>query len=295
MAAGRLADKVALITGAGRGIGREYALAFAREGARVVVNDLGGSLQGRGESKDPANQVVAEIEAQGGQALASYANVASHAEAARSVRETLEAFGRIDVLVNNAAVSRRGPLLELDEEGWDLTVDTHLKGSFNFIRHAAPHMLEQGSGSIINTTSGAAFIPTARSAVYAAAKGGLISLMMSLSVEFAPRQVRVNCVSPGLTATRLGNTAFEDMQRAFELSEADLREQIGDPQPPAAMAPLALFLASDASREVTGRTFEVVGESIHLVTAPTRSRSFVKPGGWSAEDFFSSFPRRFDS
>jgi len=291
---GRLEGKVAIITGAGRGIGREYALAFAREGAKVAVNDLGGSLQGRGESRGPADEVVAEIEALGGEAISSYADVANHEEAARSVDETLAAFGRVDVLVNNAAVSRRGPLLELDEEGWDLTIDTHLKGSFNFIRHAAPHMLAQGSGSIINTTSGAAFIPTARSGVYAAAKGGVLSLMMSLSVEFAPQQVRVNCVSPGLTATRLGNTAFEDMQQAFGLSETELVEQIGAPQSPAALAPLAIFLASDASREISGRTFEVVGESIHLVSAPTRSRTFVKPGGWSAEDFFDAFPRRFE-
>ncbi len=290
----RLSDKVALITGAGRGIGREYALAFAREGARVVVNDLGGSLQGEGDSSEPANDVVREIEALGGKAIASVADVADYDQAAETVQAAVNAFGGIDILIANAAVIRRAPIVELPEQAWDAIIGTTLKGTYNFVHHAAPLMVEAGGGTILTVTSGGAWIPNPRSVAYATAKGGIISFTMSLAAELAQTGVTVNALSPGLTSTRLGDGAVADVQRSFGISAADLREQIGASQPASALAPLAIFLASNEARSITGRIFEVAGDCINVVNPASRGRSFVHAGGWTLDDVFQSFPRSFD-
>ncbi|MBW2497799.1 MAG: SDR family NAD(P)-dependent oxidoreductase [Deltaproteobacteria bacterium] len=291
---GRLADKVAIVTGAGRGIGRAYALAFAREGARVVVNDIGTSLQGRGTSEEPAAVVAREIEALGGKALASDADVADFEKVARTVAETLDAFGRIDVLVTNAGISRRMPITELTEEGWDTTIGAHLKGTYNFVHHVAPHMLSKGSGTILTVTSGAAWVPNPRSLAYSAAKGGIFSLTIGLAAELAGSGVTVNALSPGLTSTRLGNGALEEIRSSTTLSEQEIADLVGPIQPAEAMAPLAIFLASEAGRRITGRIFEVAGNSIHTIRPASRERSFVRDGGWSTDDLFDSFPRSLD-
>ncbi len=290
----RLSEKVALITGAGRGIGREYALAFAREGARVVVNDLGGTLQGEGDSPEPANDVVREIEALGGKAIASFSDVTDHDQAAKTVKAAVDAFGGVDILIANAAIVRRAPILELPEAGWDAVIDATLKGTYNFVHHAAPLMVEAGGGTILTITSGGAWIPNPRSVAYATAKGGIISFTMSLAAELAESGVTVNALSPGLTSTRLGDGAVADMQRSFGISAADLREQIGASQPAGALAPLAIFLASSEARRITGRIFEVAGDCINVVNPASRGRSFVHAGGWTLDDVFQSFPRSFD-
>ena len=290
----RLSDKVALITGAGRGIGREYALAFAREGARVVVNDLGGSLQGEGDSAEPANAVVREIEALGGKAIASLADVADYDQAAETVKAAVSAFGGIDILIANAAIVRRAPIVELPEQAWDAVIDTTLKGTYNFVHHAAPVMVEAGRGTILTITSGASWIPNPRSVAYAAAKGGIISFTMSLAAELAETGVTVNALSPGLTSTRLGDGAIADMTQSFGISVEALRRQIGASQPADALAPLAIYLASEQARDINGRIFEVAGDCINLVNPASRGRSFVHVGGWTTDDVFASFPRNLE-
>jgi NAD(P)-dependent dehydrogenase (short-subunit alcohol dehydrogenase family) len=291
---GRLEGQVALVTGAGRGIGRAYALAFAREGARVVVNDVGTTLQGEGRDASPAEAVVKEIEALGGRALASTADVADFAAVARTVHEALDTFGEIDVLVTNAGISRRMPIVELPEEGWDAILGAHLKGTYNFVHHVAPGMIERRRGTILTVTSGAAWHPNPRSVAYSAAKGGILSFTIGLAAELADAGVTVNALSPGLTATRLGEGAITDMKKAFGISAEALAEQIGVAQPDDALCPLALFLASSEARGITGRIFEVAGDRISIVHPAGRAAAFVRPGGWSTEDVFACFPRRFD-
>ena len=292
---GRLDERVAIVTGAGRGIGREYALTLAREGARVVVNDLGGALQGDGADPSPADSVAAEIEALGGHALADHADVADYAAAGRSVQRTLDAFGRLDILIANAAIVRRGPIIECDEATWDRVIATNLKGTYNFVHHAGRAMAERGSGRILTVTSGGSFGPSPRSAPYAASKGAVLSFSLCAAAELAPLGVTVNCLSPGLTATRLGEGAVADITKSFGITKEDFYADVGAPQPPDALAGLAAFLASDEGGCINGRIFEVAGDRIVLVNPPTRGDGFERAGGWKVDDVFADFPRSFDA
>lgn len=291
---GRLDGKVAIVTGAGRGIGREYALTLAREGARVVVNDLGSEPEEGSADRACADAVVAEIQAQGGQALASHADVADHAAAGRAVEDALAAFGSLDILIANAAIVRRGPITLCSEETWDTVIATNLKGTYNYVHHAGRVMLEQRSGSILTVTSGGSFGPSPRSAPYASSKGAILSFTLSVAAELAPSGITVNCLSPGLTATRLGRNAVADITRSFGISEEQFYADVGAPQRPDALAGLAAFLVSSEAREINGRIFEVAGDRISVIHPASRGQSFERPGGWSIDDVFANFPRRFD-
>ena len=290
----RLEGKVALVTGAGRGIGREYALALAREGAAVVVNDLGGALEGGGADSSLAAQVVSEIETIGGRAMATDADVSDFAAAARTVDAAVERFGRLDVLIANAAIVRRGPIVECAEATWDSVIETNLKGTFNYVHHAARAMTRQGSGRILTITSGGSFIPSPRSAPYASSKAAILSFTLCVAAELESAGITVNCLSPGLTDTRLGEGAIADITKSSGISREAFYAEVGAPQRPDALAPLAVFLASDEARAISGRIFEVAGERILLVHPPSRGRIFERPGGWSVDGVFASFPRRFD-
>lgn len=287
----RLKGKSAIITGAGRGIGREYALALAREGANVVVNDYGGGADGRGLSQGPADDVVREIQAIGAKAIPSYADVASFDDAQKTVQSCVDAFGTVDILITNAGMERRGQIWEISEDDWDTVHRIHAKGTFNYVRHVTPIMVAKKSGSIINVTSGAAWGGTLRIGPYAAAKGAIHSLMLVISNELQPYNVNVNCLSPGFTATRIVDDYIADLKESTETSDARVREIMAAAQPPANMAPMAVFLASDEGHGITGKTFQVAGDHITVVGAQAGTQHYAKAGGWSVDDVFASFPR----
>ncbi len=188
---GSLAGRVAVVTGSGRGIGRGIALALAGEGASVVVNDTGGGPNGAGSDKAPANDVVEEITRQGGHATPNYDSVARFEGADRIIKTALDSFGRIDVLVNNAGISRRAPIWEMTEDEWDAVIAVHLKGTFNCIRHASPHMMAQKYGRIVNIFSIAAFGSGTNHPPYAAAKGGVWGLTNQASRDLAPYGITI--------------------------------------------------------------------------------------------------------
>lgn len=273
-----LDGKVAIVTGAGGGIGRATALALAREGARVLVNDHGGARDGNGESREVADAVVAEIRALGGQAEASYDSVSDEASAERIVERAVTSFGRLDVLINNAGILRDKTLLKLSLTDWQAVLDVHLTGSFSCLRAAAAKMKDQGGGgSIVNTTSVSGLVGNFGQANYAAAKAGIYGLTRTASIELQRYGIRVNAVAP-LAKTRL----TEDLP---------LFEKIGDSLSPEHVAPVHVFLASDLSRDVTGVTLSVAGARISqfkLVESAGRHKD-DEPGIWTPSEIAEQF------
>jgi len=290
---GNLLDgKVAVVTGGGRGIGRCYAVALAAEGAKVVVNDLGGSDHGDGSSRSPAGEVVGEIEQAGGVAIPNYNDVSDFKGAAEIIQAALGEFGRIDAVISNAAIERRNFLHELTEEDWDAALGVNAKGTFNVAHHAARAMREQGSGTIILVTSGAAFSGTPRIGAYGASKAAVYSLNLTLSAELEDSHVSVNCVSPGATRTRLVDSWIEDMQKNQNMTEEQVMTTYGIQQPEN-MAPLVVYLCTDEGHKISGHTFEVAGDTIHLMPPPARHPSATNPRGglWTTEDMQEVIPK----
>ncbi len=253
--------RVVIVTGAGRGLGRAHALAFAREGAKVVVNDLGVSLDGRDPSGGPAAAVVDEIRAAGGEAIASTADIADWEQSAGLVRAALTAFGRLDVVVNNAGFVRDRMFANATEDEWDAVMRVHLKGHFCLSRHAAAHWRDEAKAGrpvdarIVNTSSGAGLQGSVGQSAYSAAKGGIAALTLVQAAELARYGVTANAIAPS-ARTRMTETVFADMMKK--------PEQGFDVMDPANVSPLVVWLGSAASREVTGRVFEVAGGSISL-------------------------------
>lgn len=248
----RLEGKVAIITGAGGGIGRAHALLFAQEGARVVVNDLGCERDGSGQS-DSAARVVKEIQAAGGEAVASGEAVGSFASAERIINTALSAFGRLDILINNAGILRDRTLLKMTEEEWDAVIQVHLKGTFACLQAAARAMKEQGQGGrIINTSSSSGLLGLFGQSNYGAAKAGIYALTRIAAQELAKYKITVNAIAPA-ALTRMLETI---PGVKGNVSEASLGPQW--------IAPLAAYLASDAAASISGQTFGAEGS--HLFT-----------------------------
>jgi len=272
-----LNGKVAIITGAGNGIGRATALLFAREGAQVVVNDLGGGRAGGDGDRSAADAVVAEIRKAGGTAEASYDSVASKEGARAIVDKALSAFGRVDVLLNNAGILRDKTLLKLELADWQAVLDVHLTGSFLCTQAAAEQMKAQGSGSIINTSSVSGMLGNFGQANYAAAKAGIYGLTRTASIELQRYGVRVNAVAP-IAKTRL----TEDLP---------LFEKIEDTLSPDHVAPAHLFLASDLAKDVTGVVLSVAGArmSVYKVVESPGKYKESDAGVWSAAEIAEHF------
>jgi NAD(P)-dependent dehydrogenase (short-subunit alcohol dehydrogenase family) len=286
----RLAGKVVAITGAGRGIGRGYAIAMAREGACVVVNDLGTDLAGGAQSRAPAGEVVSTILAEGGQAIANYADISSEDGAQSIVDDARREYGRLDALVNNAAVEFRGKLEEHSAEIFARVLAVNVTGSFNCTKAAIPLMLEQRAGAIVNTTSGAFWEGTDGVAAYGASKAGAFSLTLSQHTELAHRGISSNCIAPGATRTRMVDAWISQLSAENDQPEEQILAEWGI-QTADNLAPLAVFLCSDAGREISGFVFEVAGDRIQLVSRPSRGESITREGTeWTFETVADRLP-----
>lgn len=282
---GSLDGRVAIITGAGRGIGREHALLFAREGARVVVNDLGGANDGTGHDVGPAQQVVDEITAAGGHAVANTNNVASWEGAAEMVTQAIDEFGRLDILVNNAGILRDAFIAGMDESQWDAVIQVHLKGHAAPLRHAAGYWKAQTkaghevSASVINTASASGtFMPNAGQSNYGAAKAGIAALTLVAADELERYGVRVNAIAP-IARTRL-TLATPGMGAIFaeEVPEGEF-----DAFAPANISPLVARLAS-AECKLTGKVFAVQGGAITELQGWSGGATIEAEGPWTISD-----------
>jgi len=274
---GLLDGKVTIVTGAGNGIGRASALLFAREGAHVLVNDLGSARDGSGAAVSAADAVVAEIRAAGGSAEANHDSVSSQQGAEAIIAKALSAFGRVDVLLNNAGILRDKTLLKMSREDWQTVLDVHLTGSFFCSQAAAQKMKEQGSGSIINTTSVSGMLGNFGQANYAAAKAGIYGLTRTASIELQRYGVRVNAVAP-IAKTRL-------------TADLPMFEKIEDSLSPEHVAPAHLFLASGLSSDVTGVVLAVAGARMSVfkvVESPGKYKE-SDAGVWSAQEIADHF------
>jgi 3-oxoacyl-[acyl-carrier protein] reductase len=283
MSGGRLDGKVAIVTGAGGGIGREHARLFAQEGASVLVNDTG-----RRAGVDAAS-VVAEIEAGGGRAVADTTS-ATWDGAAAIVAHAVDAFGHVDILVNNATAARNADLWRVTEEEWDLAQDVNLKGYFALIRETAPHFCGQGAGAIVNTSSGSGFgHPSA--VAYAAAKEGVVGLTRTVARELGRFGVRCNAIRPLALgqSTRDYDQATSKWSALMALTMAPRGARFGytaatpDSHPPAKISPMVVWLCTDAARGVNGRTFHVAGDTVSRLSEPERERAITHEGGWTLD------------
>ena len=274
-------DRVVLITGAGTGIGRAHALAFAAAGAKVVVNDLGTSGRGEGASSGPAGAVVAEIEAAGGEALANGADVADWDQAGELVAATLDRFGRLDVVVNNAGILRDRMFVSSTVDEWDAVMRVHLRGHYCVSRHAGAYWRaeskagRQPDARIINTSSGAGLQGSIGQSAYAAAKGGIASLTLVQAAEMGRYGVTSNAIAPA-ARTRMTEGPFAEMMKA--------PDDGFDVYDPANVSPLVVWLGSSASRAVSGRVFEVWGGLVQLSDGWRPGPKVDKGGRWAPEE-----------
>jgi NAD(P)-dependent dehydrogenase (short-subunit alcohol dehydrogenase family) len=261
-----LENKVAIVTGAGHGIGRGHALELARRGARVVVNDLGVSVDGEGSGKD-ADDVVALITDRGGVAVADYGDVADDEQSEALIDRAVAEFGRLDVLVNNAGIARDKMIWNMSPLDFDLVMRVHVRGTWLLMHHAARHWRarakagEEFTGRIINTTSGAGLLGNVGQTNYATAKAAIVGLTLTASLELHKLGVTLNAVGPG-GLTRLTATMGKDL-RSFEPDE--LAEDEFHPMDPAGSSPLVAWLASDQAQHVTGQVIRAIGDKIHLM------------------------------
>ncbi|OXR45339.1 putative short-chain type dehydrogenase/reductase [Nocardia cerradoensis] len=288
---GALDGRVAVITGAGRGIGREHALLFAREGASVVVNDLGGSNAGEGADAGPAQEVVDEIRAAGGKAVANTDNVAQWDGAKNLVDQAISEFGTLDVVINNAGILRDGFIAGLEESQWDAVIAVHLKGHFNVLRHAAAYWKDQSkagkqpNAAVVNTASASGVtLPNAGQANYGAAKAGIAALTLVAAEELERYGVRVNAIAP-MARTRL-TLATPGMGAIFA---AEVGEGEFDAFSPANISPLVAYLATDKC-PVTGKVFAVQGGAISELGGWHDVKTIETDGPWLIDDIAARLP-----
>ena len=276
---GALDGRVAIITGAGRGIGREHALLFAAEGAKVVVNDLGGANDGTGSDLTPAEEVAAEIRAHGGEAVVNGDNVADWEGAQRMINQAVETFGDLDILVNNAGILRDRVLVNMTEEEWDAVIAVHLKGHFAPTRWAAAYWREQHKAgvtkprNIVHTSSTSGLFSNPGQSNYGAAKTGIATFSQIVAKELARYNVKSNTIAPGArTRLTLATPGLEDIMKP--------KDGAFDPWDPANISPLVAYLASEAC-VFTGETFLVQGGQVTMIESWSRGQGVDRGSKWS--------------
>jgi NAD(P)-dependent dehydrogenase (short-subunit alcohol dehydrogenase family) len=270
-----LEGKVAIVTGAGRGLGRSHALALAQAGARVLVNDLGGSLTGEGSDAGPAQETVDAIRALGGEALADGENVADFAGAGRMVDTAIAAWGRLDILVNNAGILRDRMLVNMDEAEWDAVINVHLKGHFASTRHAAAHWRDRAKAGeevrarVINTSSPSGIFGNVGQANYGAAKAGIAALTLILAQELGRYGVTVNAIAPN-ARTRMTESVFAlgDPGAGFDPLDAENN------------SPIVVALCADAAQQITGQVFHVFGGVVCRMATWSIAERYERPSRW---------------
>jgi NAD(P)-dependent dehydrogenase (short-subunit alcohol dehydrogenase family) len=285
----KLDGKVAIVTGAGRGIGREHALALARAGARVVVNDLGVSLAGEAAGDSPGAQVVEEIGAGGGQAVANGENVADFAGAKRLVEHAVEAFGRLDILVNNAGILRDRMLVNMEEGEWDAVIEVHLKGHFAPTHHAAAYWRDRSKAGddvrarVINTSSPSGVFGNVGQANYGAAKAGIVGFTLIAAQELGRYGVTVNCLAPN-ARTRMTEAAFGEIPRP---------DDGFDPADPANNSPIVVALCADEAQDITGQVFFVYGGAVSALRGWGAGELFSSEGRWDPDELLDALRERY--
>jgi NAD(P)-dependent dehydrogenase (short-subunit alcohol dehydrogenase family) len=283
-----LTSKVAIVTGAGRGIGRAHALALAAAGAKVVVNDLGGGLSGEGADLSPAEQVVAEIEAAGGEAVADGENVADFAGAGRLVQRALDSFGRLDILVNNAGILRDRMLVNMTEDEWDAVIAVHLKGHFAPTRHAAAHWRERAKegeevrARVVNTSSPSGVFGNVGQTNYGAAKAGIAGFTLIAAQELARYGVTVNCLAP--------NARTRMTEETFDIGD---RPEGWDPLDPANVSAVVVALCADEAQHITGQVFHVWGGAVNALRGWSAGELFEAPEQWEPDALLGELLARF--
>jgi len=284
----KLEGKVAIITGAGRGIGRAHALALAEAGAKVVVNDVGAALSGEGHDDTPAQQVADEIVAAGGDAVANGDDVADFAGAERLVRQALDALGRLDILVNNAGILRDRMLVNMTEQEWDALIAVHLKGHFGPTRHAAAYWREQSKagnevrGRVINTSSPSGVFGNVGQANYGAAKAGIAGFTLIAAQELQRYGVTVNCLAPN-ARTRMTEETFDMAPPPDGF----------DPLDPANISPVVVALCADEAQHITGQVFHVWGGAVNALQGWTGGELFAADERWDADALLHELLDRF--
>ena len=284
-----LQGKAAIVTGAGRGIGREHALALAAAGASVVVNDLGGSVDGEGSDATPAQTVVNEIVAAGGKAVANYDDVSDFAAAEHMIERAVERFGRLDILINNAGIIRDRMIVNMSEDEWDAVIAVHLKGHFAPLRHAAAYWRERSKGGdevrarVVNTSSPSGVFGNVGQVNYGAAKAGIAALTVIAAQELVRYGVTVNCLAPN-ARTRMTEMTFGDMEAP---------EEGFDPLDPGNMSPLVVALSADEAQDITGQVFFVWGGSVNVLVPWEAGELFSSDAKWDADELLAQLRERF--
>ena len=275
-----LEGRSVIVTGAGGGIGRDFALAMAAAGAKVLVNDIGTSVKGEGRDAGPAQQVVNQIKEKGGIAVVNTDSVAEWESANRIVAAAVESFGKIDAVVNNAGILRDRFFFNMSVEEWRAVIDVHLNGSFYVSRAAAPHFKLQNSGCYVHMTSTSGLVGNLGQANYSAAKLGIAGLSKSIALDMAKYNVRSNCISPFAWSRMIGSIPAETDDQKARVEKLKSMET-------AKIAPLAVFLASDEAKDVTGQIFAVRANEIFLMSQSRPLRSLHRADGWTPETIAS--------